>query len=214
MSEQCFATTLEEVLTLRSELVSLREALEEEQANAGRAWRAWENLKAQLAGSRKAAIEECMEQIGSRRQSEAGLFDAAHSGQRGEDRSTAFYDAYQMLRKLALIDSQLRSSDGQPSAGGMQMPAPGDARNQSLAHPKDTISGGPVGPSDAVERHPGPWIGPDAELARACAMAAIKDYGDDDPATLQRILRDGVWNDHVAVQAALAAIHHLRKTRA
>ena len=66
----------------------------------------------------------------------------------------------------------------------------------------------------AVERHPGPWIGPDAELARACAMAAIKDYGDDDPETLQRILRDGVWNDHVAVQAALAAIHHLRKIRA
>lgn len=62
-----------------------------------------------------------------------------------------------------------------------------------------------------VERHPGPWIGEDAELARACAMAAIRDYGSDDPDTHQRILTNGVWNDHVAVQAALAAIHNLRK---
>jgi hypothetical protein len=61
-----------------------------------------------------------------------------------------------------------------------------------------------------VERHPGPFIGPDAELARACAMAAIVDYGSDDAVTHQRILKDGVWNDHVAVQAALAAIHYLR----
>lgn len=63
-----------------------------------------------------------------------------------------------------------------------------------------------------VERHPGPWIGEDAELARACAMAAIQDYGTDDPETHQRILKDGVWNDHVAVQAALAAIHSLKTT--
>lgn len=69
----------------------------------------------------------------------------------------------------------------------------------------------PVDPAE-VERHPGPWTGPDAEFAQACAMAAIKDYGDEDPEVLQRILRDGVWNDHVAVQAALAAIHTLRKS--
>lgn len=62
-----------------------------------------------------------------------------------------------------------------------------------------------------VKRHPGPFSGPDAELARACAIAAIKDYGTDDPATHQRIMTGGVWNDHVAVQAALAAIHNLRK---
>jgi hypothetical protein len=63
-----------------------------------------------------------------------------------------------------------------------------------------------------VEKHPGPFIGPDAELARACAMAVIPFYGNDDADTHQRIMCDGVWNDHVAVQAALAAIHHL-KTR-
>ncbi|MDN3278801.1 hypothetical protein QWJ07_31380 [Frankia sp. RB7] len=62
-----------------------------------------------------------------------------------------------------------------------------------------------------VERHPGPWIGEDVELAQACAIAAIKDYGNDDPVTHQRILKNGVWNDHVAVQAALATIHNLRK---
>ena len=65
--------------------------------------------------------------------------------------------------------------------------------------------------SEPVERHSGPWIGPDAQLARDCAIAAIRDYGTDDPETHQRIMRDGVWNDHVAVQAALAAIHNIRK---
>lgn len=63
-----------------------------------------------------------------------------------------------------------------------------------------------------VERHPGPWIGPDTELARACAMVAIRDYGTDGAVTHQRIMTDGVWNDHVAVQAALAAIHYLRSS--
>ncbi len=62
-----------------------------------------------------------------------------------------------------------------------------------------------------VERHPGPFSGPDAELARACAMAVIPWYGNDDAATHQRIMANGIWNDHVAVQAALAAIHHLRR---
>ncbi|ODM71700.1 NADAR family protein [Bradyrhizobium elkanii] len=61
-----------------------------------------------------------------------------------------------------------------------------------------------------VEKHPGPFAGPDAEFARDCAMAAIKWYGTDDEMTHQRIMKGGVWNDHVAVQAALAAIHHVR----
>ena len=62
-----------------------------------------------------------------------------------------------------------------------------------------------------VERHPGPFMGSDAELARACAMAVLPYYGSDDGDTHQRILKDGIWNDHVAVQAALAAIHHLAR---
>ena len=62
-----------------------------------------------------------------------------------------------------------------------------------------------------VERHPGPFIGEDAELARACAMAVIPDYGSDDAVTHARIMKNGIWNDHVAVQAALTAIHYIRK---
>lgn len=42
-------------------------------------------------------------------------------------------------------------------------------------------------------------------------MAVIPWYGNDDEVTHQRIVKDGIWNDHVAVQAALAAIHHLTK---
>lgn len=61
-----------------------------------------------------------------------------------------------------------------------------------------------------VDRYPGPFIGPDAELARACAMAVLPFYGMDEPDEYQRILKDGIWNDHVAVQAALAAIHNMR----
>ena len=61
-----------------------------------------------------------------------------------------------------------------------------------------------------VEKHPGPFTGHDAELARACAMAVIPFYGDDDEVTHQRIMKDGVWNDHVAVQAALACIHYFK----
>lgn len=64
---------------------------------------------------------------------------------------------------------------------------------------------------EKVERHPGPFTGPDAELARACAMITIPDYGNDDPDTHQRIMRDGIWNDHIAVQTALTAIHSIRK---
>jgi hypothetical protein len=64
---------------------------------------------------------------------------------------------------------------------------------------------------EKIERHPGPFSGPDAELARACAMAVIPLYGTDDEATHERIMTNGVWNDHVAVQAALTAIHHIRK---
>lgn len=69
-------------------------------------------------------------------------------------------------------------------------------------------------PDAAVERHPGPWIGEDAELARACAMAVIPFYGTDEPEEHQRILKNGIWNDHIAVQAALAAIHNMKKRAA
>ena len=61
-----------------------------------------------------------------------------------------------------------------------------------------------------VEKHPGPFSGPDAELARSCAMAVIEWYGADDPITMERIRKNGIWNDHIAVQSALAAIHHLK----
>lgn len=59
-----------------------------------------------------------------------------------------------------------------------------------------------------VERHPGPYSGQDAEFARACAMAVIPFYGNDDEVTHWRIMKDGIWNDHIAVQSALAAIHN------
>jgi hypothetical protein len=62
-----------------------------------------------------------------------------------------------------------------------------------------------------VEKHPGPWTGPDTELARACAEAIIPWYGTDDSFNHKRILEQGIWNDHPAVQAALAMIHHIRK---
>lgn len=61
-----------------------------------------------------------------------------------------------------------------------------------------------------IERHPGPFIGPDVELARAAAMAVLPFYGSDDAITHERIMKNGIWNDHVAVQAALAAIHYLK----
>jgi hypothetical protein len=44
------------------------------------------------------------------------------------------------------------------------------------------------------------------EVARAAAMAAIEDYGDDDRPTLDRMRDHGIWNDHIAVQAALCAL--------
>jgi len=62
-----------------------------------------------------------------------------------------------------------------------------------------------------VKRDTGPFVGPDIELARACAMATIVDYGNDDPVTHARIMANGIWNDHVAVQAAWTAIRHIRK---
>jgi len=64
-----------------------------------------------------------------------------------------------------------------------------------------------------IQRHPGPFVGYDAELARAAAMSVIEWYGNDSPITHQRILKNGIWNDHVAVQSALAAIYHLRTVR-
>jgi hypothetical protein len=51
---------------------------------------------------RNEIINECAAVIGNMRQSETGLFDAKHSGQRGCDRSDALYDAYQAVRALAI----------------------------------------------------------------------------------------------------------------
>jgi hypothetical protein len=45
-------------------------------------------------------ITRAMEVVANMRQSEAGLFDAKHSGQRGCDRSDALYDAYVAIRAL------------------------------------------------------------------------------------------------------------------
>jgi hypothetical protein len=54
------------------------------------------------AEARYAVIEECKQVIANMRQSEAGMFDAKHSGQRGCDRADALYDAYQALIALSL----------------------------------------------------------------------------------------------------------------
>jgi hypothetical protein len=41
-----------------------------------------------------------MKVIDDLRSSGAGMFDAMHSGQRGQDRADALYDAYHELRKF------------------------------------------------------------------------------------------------------------------
>lgn len=54
-----------------------------------------------IAAARIETIKECAAVIGNMRQSEAGLIDAKHSGQRGCDRSDALHDAYQAVMSLA-----------------------------------------------------------------------------------------------------------------
>lgn len=49
---------------------------------------------------RNEIIEECALVIGNMRQSEAGLFTPECSGQRGQDRSDALYDAYRAIKAL------------------------------------------------------------------------------------------------------------------
>lgn len=44
------------------------------------------------------------------------------------------------------------------------------------------------------------------EMARTIATAAIEIYGDLEPEEWKRFRANGIWNDHAAVQAALAAI--------
>lgn len=44
-------------------------------------------------------------------------------------------------------------------------------------------------------------------------MAVLPWYGNDDGETHQRIMVRGIGNDHIAVQAALAAIHYLRQNK-
>lgn len=51
-------------------------------------------------------IARAMEVVANMRQSEACLFDAKHSGQRGCDRSDALYDAYVAIRALLSRDGQ------------------------------------------------------------------------------------------------------------
>lgn len=50
----------------------------------------------------------------------------------------------------------------------------------------------------------------DLDAARAIASAAVEVYGMDEGADLDRIRAGQIWNDHVAVQAALAAIRLAR----
>lgn len=46
----------------------------------------------------------------------------------------------------------------------------------------------------------------DLAMARLIAAEVCQTYGQDTPEELDRIRRGEIWNDHVAVQAALAAI--------
>lgn len=59
-----------------------------------------ERLVVQPAADAAGGLTKAMEIVGNMRQSEAGLFDAKHSGQRGQDRSDALYDAYQAIRAV------------------------------------------------------------------------------------------------------------------
>lgn len=64
----------------------------------------------------------------------------------------------------------------------------------------------------AVDRHGGPFIGLDADIAQAAARAAVEAYGDETDDAFWEAFRAGqrLPNDHVAVQAALATIRYLR----
>jgi hypothetical protein len=55
-------------------------------------------LEANEKDTRRSALKEAMEIVGSMRQSEACLFDEKHSGQRGCDRLEALHDAYVAIR--------------------------------------------------------------------------------------------------------------------
>jgi hypothetical protein len=70
--------------------------------------------------ARMAEREACMEIISNMRISEAGLFDEAHSGSRGESRSNALYDAYQALRKAppAALPHTGQPQEGEPQGHG------------------------------------------------------------------------------------------------
>ncbi len=47
-------------------------------------------------------------------------------------------------------------------------------------------------------------------VARTIAEAVIADYGDFSPAEWERVIGEGIWNDHTSVQSALAAIQLFR----
>lgn len=71
-------------------------------------------------------------------------------------------------------------------------------------------SGKSVTRSKPSELHPGPFVGEDLEIARAAATLAIERYGDFDAETMRLFRQNGIWNDHVSVQAALAVVHYMR----
>ncbi|KGT79307.1 hypothetical protein MA20_12895 [Bradyrhizobium japonicum] len=65
-----------------------------------------------------AGMTKAMEIVGEMRMSEAGIFDEKHSGQRGEDRSNALYDAYVAIRSaLPRPQSETPTIDSVPSCG-------------------------------------------------------------------------------------------------
>lgn len=51
----------------------------------------------------------------------------------------------------------------------------------------------------------------DLGLARTIATQVVERYGENTAEEMARIRRDGIWNDHPAVQAALVAIKYVRQ---
>lgn len=73
-----------------------------------------EHAQTSISSDYLAGMNAAMEIVGNIRQSEAGLFDAAHSGQRGEDRSTALYDAYHSIRKAVAAGPKAVATTSEP----------------------------------------------------------------------------------------------------
>ena len=55
-------------------------------------------------------------------------------------------------------------------------------------------------------------IDPEAfERIKQAAMRAWEKYGDDDGPTCDRIRKDGMWNDHIAIQAGVEVYREFMK---